>query len=409
MDSKLNIASLFSGCGGMDLGFEGGFSVPKESIPIEWEKLVGKSNNGFVNLPKLNFETVFACDVNNKAKTAWENYFKNRRDIQSIYSENSIVDIVKKIQSKEISKLKNVHVVTGGFPCNDFSVAGKRLGFNSNKSHKGNGLLVNSEEDDITVENRGMLYYWMREFIAIHKPNIFYAENVKGLVSLGDAKDIIASDFSSIKNAKYFVLPVKVLKAIEYGIPQTRERVIFIGINLNKVKPSIKSFILKHNRLPDELDLYPLPTHGANHQIKSYVSCNAAFRGLEEPEFSYDLSQKSYSKAKFMGKMQGQSEISLLKPGPTIRAEHHGNIEFRRLSIENGGKNHHELEIGLLERRLTVRECARLQTFPDDFEFVKPNVLSASDGYRLIGNAVPPLLAYHLAFKLKSLWSEIFT
>ena len=253
-----------------------------------------------------------------------------------------------------------------------------------------------------------MLYYWMREFIGLTAPHVFYAENVKGLVSLGDAKDIIASDFSKINNENYFVLPVKVLRAIDYGVPQTRERVIFIGINLNKVRPSVKAYIKKNQNLPEELDLYPKETHGPNKGTLSYVSCEAAFRGLKEPEDSIDPSQRAYSKAKFMGKMQGQSEIILNKPGPTIRAEHHGNIEFRRLGLDLGGKNLDELNKGLQQRRLTVRECARIQTFPDDFEFVKDNLLSSTDGYRLIGNAVPPLLAFHLANRLQDVWSGIF-
>jgi DNA (cytosine-5)-methyltransferase 1 len=106
--------------------------------------------------------------------------------------------------------------------------------------------------------------------------------------------------------------------------------------------------------------------------------------------------------------MQGSSEISLEKPGPTIRAEHHGNIEYRRLSTEHGGKSTEELKQGLAERRLTVRECARLQTFPDQYSFVIPKKLSQSDGYKLIGNAVPPLLAYRLARRLEEVWDQLF-
>jgi len=407
-DIKFNVASLFSGCGGMDLGFEGGFSVPAESLPISIRKEFKSNKNKFILLPHLNYKTVFACDVNSKAKKAWVNYFSSRRDVRSVYHERSIVDIVKDIKSGSIKNLKDIHVVTGGFPCNDFSVAGKRQGFNSVKSHKGNGTYVDESVDDVSVENRGMLYYWMREFIGLVKPNVFYAENVKGLVSLGDAKEIIAKDFSSINNEKYFVLPVKVLKAIDFGIPQTRERVIFIGINLKKVKPSIKKYIEAHNSLPPEFDLYPIATHGPNSEISKYVPCEVAFRGLGEPFESIDLAHQAFSKAKFMGKMQGQSEVNLLKPGPTIRAEHHGNIEFRRLSLENGGMYLNEIDAGLIQRRLSVRECARLQTFPDEFEFVKPSLLSSTDGYRLIGNAVPPLLAYHLASRLEAVWSEVF-
>jgi DNA (cytosine-5)-methyltransferase 1 len=116
-----------------------------------------------------------------------------------------------------------------------------------------------------------------------------------------------------------------------------------------------------------------------------------------------------------MGKhCQGQREIALDLPGPTIRAEHHGNIEYRRLSKEHGGMIDEEIKKGLPERRLTVRECARLQTFPDDYEFVVKNhgerkfYINATMGYKMIGNAVPPLLAYHLARRLEEIWDKLF-
>ena len=115
-----------------------------------------------------------------------------------------------------------------------------------------------------------------------------------------------------------------------------------------------------------------------------------------------------------MGKhCQGQTEINLDGIGPTIRAEHHGNIEYRRLSTEKGGKYADELGIGLKERRLSVRECARIQTFPDNFKFVVPTKkskkgVSASSAYKLIGNAVPPLLGYHIAKRLEKNWQLYF-
>lgn len=115
-----------------------------------------------------------------------------------------------------------------------------------------------------------------------------------------------------------------------------------------------------------------------------------------------------------MGKhCQGQNEIGLDKIAPTIRSEHHGNIEYRRLSKEHGGKHEDELLAGLKERRLTVRECARIQTFPDDYGFVIPsaggeNGVSASESYKLIGNAVPPLLGFHIAMRLKENWDLYF-
>lgn len=138
--------------------------------------------------------------------------------------------------------------------------------------------------------------------------------------------------------------------------------------------------------------------------------------GLKEPEESHDPSQMYYSRAKFMGThCQGQTEVDIQGIGPTIRAEHHGNIEYRRLSKEHGGQMDKELKRGLKERRLTPRECALIQTFPPDYEFVIPKegkarqfVLSPSAAYKIIGNAVPPLLAYHIARRIESLWDLYF-
>ena len=101
---------------------------------------------------------------------------------------------------------------------------------------------------------------------------------------------------------------------------------------------------------------------------------------------------------------------------PTIRAEHHGNIEFRRLSIINGGRYKEELNNNLYERRLSVRECLRIQTFPDNFEGVlkfedkqnKRFVVSPSEAYKLVGNAVPPLFAFHIAKRLENVWEKLF-
>ncbi len=166
---------------------------------------------------------------------------------------------------------------------------------------------------------------------------------------------------------------------------------------------------------------FPLITHCiledkqnlCNPNLKPYATTRSVLENLNEPEKeTQDLSQMKYSKAKFLRKGQGQIEINLEGLSPTIRAEHHGNIEYRRLSVELGGKYLDELNKGKIMRRLTVRECARLQTFPDNFEFVRDKKsgysLSASQGYKLIGNAVPPLLAYHIAKRLEYLWDSLF-
>ncbi|MDE6309248.1 MAG: DNA cytosine methyltransferase, partial [Muribaculaceae bacterium] len=117
----------------------------------------------------------------------------------------------------------------------------------------------------------------------------------------------------------------------------------------------------------------------------------------------------------YMGRhCQGQSEINMDGLGPTIRSEHHGNIEYRRLSAEHGGTNADELKKGMAERRLTPRECALIQTFPPDYPFVtlRPGSsrfeVSPSAAYKVIGNAVPPMLAYNIAKRLEQVWPLYF-
>jgi len=391
----------------MDLGFEGDFPVIRASLSeSEVNEFYGRSR--WVDLPRLKFENLFACDVYQKAQTAWTHFFSQRRSVDDVYHLESVVEISKRFSKSVPSQLQGLDVVTGGFPCNDFSVAGKRLGFNSNKSHRGNQSLVDNTVDEPAVENRGMLYYWMREFVRHTKPKLFYAENVKGLVSLGDAKEVIERDFASIRKSPYLVLPARVLKAMQFGVPQTRERVIFIGLRRDAVRQDVIRYFDETGQIPVELDLYPSVTHGDVAGLRPIATCRDAFVGLSEPEDSSDLSHRSYSRAKYMGRrLQGQSEVQIDGPGPTIRAEHHGNIEYRRLSKSHGGQSE-EIRRGLPERRLSVRECARIQTFPDSYEFVRPGATSASDAYRLIGNAVPPLLAYRLAARLDEVWDSVF-
>ncbi len=414
---ELNVLSLFSGCGGMDLGFEGGFSVLQQSInedltPHFIEK---KFNNGFVQLKKTKFRTVFANDILTDARNAWVNYFSKRGHNAEDFYKESIVDLVKMYRNGVNVFPADVDVVTGGFPCQDFSVAGKRNGFNSHKNHKGELI----DDKTASVETRGQLYMWMKEVIEITQPKIFIAENVKGLVNLGDVKSIIQNDFSSANGNGYIVLNPQVLHSADFGVPQSRERVIFIGIKKSALRESAL-VELEKEVISKEYNPYPSPTHSytnENEELKPYVQLKDVFKHLQEPEKTEDLSQKFYSKAKFMGKhCQGQTEIKLDSISPTIRSEHHGNIEFRRLSKENGGQIESELMKGLKERRLTVRECALIQTFPPDYDFIIETkngrkgsfIVSPSQAYKIIGNAVPPLLAYNLAKRIEEIWNLYF-
>lgn len=405
----MNLLSLFSGCGGMDMGFEGDFLCLKKSInPTIHKDWIIKTKGKWVQLAPTQFKTVFANDIRPDAKAAWVSYFqKKNKEANSIYHLDSIVDLVKRQQAGEQIFPENIHIVTGGFPCQDFSISGLRNGFNSTKSHNGGKL----EAGEPSIESRGQLYMWMREVVTLTEPNLFIAENVKGLTNLADVKEVIEHDFSQAGNGGYLVVPAQVLYAPDYGVPQSRERVIFFGFKKSAlIKEALAA--LSSATIPEEYDPYPTKTHGTSEY--PYVTSKDALVGLEEPELTTDPSQKKYSQAKFMGKhCQGQTEIKLDGVAPTIRSEHHGNIEFRRLSEEHGGTHKKELNSGLKERRLTVRECARIQTFPDDYQFILSKTaenksVSSSDAYKIIGNAVPPVLAYNIAKNIESKWQLYF-
>ena len=411
----MNVLSLFSGCGGMDIGFEGGFTCLKRSINEQIHPDWIQAHNGnWVTVKPTGFKTVFANDIRPDAKAAWESYFGTTTSsaIDNIYHVESIVDLVKKAKNGEQIFPSNIDIVTGGFPCQDFSIAGKRLGFNSHKSHDG-GVL---ESDEPSVESRGQLYMWMRDVITLTKPLLFIAENVKGLTNLENVKEVIEKDFAQAADGGYLVVPAQVLHAADYGVPQSRERVIFFGFKKNALTPqAIKE--LTSGTISPEYDPYPQKTHAytfCDDTLYPPVTCTEAFVDLEEPELSNDPAHQKYSKTKYMGKhCQGQTEIKLDSIAPTIRSEHHGNIEYRRLSAEHGGQHLEELEAGLEERRLSVRECARIQTFPDSYQFIIPkkgnNVsVSSSDAYKIIGNAVPCVLAYHIAMRLAQNWNLYF-
>jgi len=316
------VISLFSGCGGKDLGVLGGFNFLNQFYG---------SND---------FEIVFANDFTSHAcKT---------------YSANFNHDILfDDIRNVDVKKLPRADIVIGGFPCQDFSMSGNRNGFDS---------------------ERGMLYLQMKRVIDEIKPTLFVAENVEGLTNLNGDETIekIKDDLSS----SGYLVSHHLFNAADFGVPQSRKRVFIIGIK---------------NDLLDINIPYPIQTHRQVGNLKWLTSKDA----IDELWFEMDTgnfknhTSKDYSKAKFYPgrKMQGNLRIDPNKPSPTIRSEHHGNIEGHYRCL---GDN--ETEDVTKWRRLSIRECARLQTFPDNFIFP----LSPSSSYKVIGNAVPPVLAWHI-------------
>lgn len=315
---KIKVVSLFAGCGGLDLGLEGGFVA------------LGKKYS------ENPFHVVWANDINEKAcKTARFNFPET----------NVVCDDITKVLDNKLD-IPEADIVVGGFPCQDFSLAGKRRG--------------------LTVK-RGQLYLSMVEIVKHVQPKIFLAENVKGLLSWENGLGIrtMVGDF---ENLGYHV-EYRLHNTANFGVPQTRERVIIIGIRKD---------------IGDKV-IWPEETHSNNviSSLNPWVTIKDALADLEEDAKHFRLPNSGYSKAKLFPGTQGNTITKADKPSPTMRAEHHGNIEF-----------HYELP-----RRLSAREAARVQSFPDDFIFVQ----STTDAYRQIGNAVAPVFGWHLAQALEKM------
>jgi len=330
---KLKVISLFSGCGGMDLGFRGGFDV------------FGKH---YESNP---YDIIFANDIIKKACETYEHNFGHKPHCGDI----------KELDYKTLPK---ADIVIGGFPCQDFSLAGKRKGLAS---------------------ERGKLYLEMKNVIEHCNPIAFVAENVDGIrkSKAGDdttALDIIIEDFKSMG----YEVVYKVVNAADYGVPQNRIRVIIVGIRKD-INKKMK---------------YPEITHGELGKYK-WMSSKEAIDDLWDKigvSEIKDHTERHYSKAKFYpGKrMQGNRQIDANRPSPTIRAEHHGNIEGHYRSMDPN--NPDDMTSW---RRLSIRECARLQSFPDNFEFP----CAPSEAYKQIGNAVPPILGWNIA---RALYKSLF-
>lgn len=324
VDRYLKVVSLFSGCGGMDLGFRGDFF---------------SLGNYYPSLP---FDIVFANDISDKACLTYQKNFHHKAVCQSI-------------GDLDYNTIPKADVVLGGFPCQDFSVAGKRRG--------------------LTAE-RGRLYLHMIQVVHHSRPSVFVAENVDGIrsskISNNTALTTIIGEFEKIG----YKVGYKIVNAANFGVPQNRTRVIIVGIR-EDIRRQMNYPIPTHSN--DDLSMQPLVT--------SRDAIDDLWFLLDDPSVD-SHSSAHYSKAKFYPnkKLQGNRQIVADKPAPTIRAEHHGNIEAHYRSFGDSADMSKW-------RRLTVRECARLQSFPDNFHFPT----SASASYVQVGNAVPPVLAWHIA------------
>ena len=295
--AKQAVISMFSGCGGMDLGFVGGFDF------------------GGRRYRRLPFEIVWANDIDG---LACDTYARNL-DSDHLHR-GSIVEAMETLPD-------SADVVIGGFPCQDVSINGQR---------------------SLADGNRTILYKRMIQVIRRCNPRVFVAENVKGLL-MSHCKPFFNQMMADFSLPGYKV-NYKLYLAADYGVPQMRERVFIVGTKGNKEFSHPKAL---HLRITVQEALRDLEGADAD-KSRSHIWSNA---------------QRS--------PQQGDRRLKVDKPATTIRAEHHGNVQW-----------HYKLD-----RRISLREAARLQSFPDDFEFVC--AMRATE--RQIGNAVPPVLAWHIA------------
>ena len=342
MNEKLKVVDIFAGIGGLSYGFD---------------------------INEL-FRIVFANDIDKKAANG---YHLN-------YKKTDIFDCdISTIHKEDMLKYGNIDILLGGPPCQSYSTLGKRQ-----------------------IDDRANLFHEYLRILSILKPKLFIFENVTGLLSMQSGylfKKIINLFFKLGYTVDY-----KILNAAEYGVPQIRERVIVVGNNLNKKfffpKPTHNSFV----SLKDAIGDLPSIASGENGNDKSYIygANNNFLRFVRKSNvISEHISPKNNLKLIEIMKLlkDGQTKDDLPEnirpksgysntyakmwwnaPAPTIT---------RNFATPSSSRCIHPRD----SRALTIREGARLQSFPDDYIFFGND----SDKRLQIGNAVPPLLSIALA------------
>lgn len=340
--NKINVVSLFSGAGGLDLGVElAGLSA------VLGEKKSYSCFTKYNNYKNKRLDSIFNFIYSN--------------DVFDAANETYVRNFPKKVQKvnkdiKKISTFPECQLMIGGFPCPGFSASGPRL----------------------LDDERNFLYIHFIRALIDSQPEFFVAENVKGLMTMakGVVLEQIIEDFS---NAGYDV-KVFLVNSRDYGVPQLRERVFIIGSHKEKItkKYSYEYFL-------------PEPTHGKDKE--PFVTIKDSIGDLENrpgPYFKGDFSPMYLSRNR--KKKWDDQSFTIQASGRQAPLHPSGSPMLKK------GKDEWEL-VGNVNRRLSVKEIARIQTFPDWFEFYDGGNLKASENHRLnqqykqIGNAVPVKLA----------------
>ena len=343
----MKIIDLFSGVGGLSLGFE---------------------NAGF--------KTVASVDL---WDDAIKTYNHNRID------KNGLTISIQEFNIKYLKDILSKHKITGvigGPPCQGFSSA---------------RLSDNSENIGLINEERNQLYIEFYKTVKQTMPEFFLMENVRGMLNLD--KGAFVKDILSRFGKLGYSINYELLNASEFGVPQNRHRVFFVGLKNGNFE-----FPKKHTELVTTFDaLSDLPLD-LNKQPKKYViNPQNDYQKLIRGNSVYVLNHEDTKHSD-----KTKEIISMIPDGGNIKSIPQKYWEVRKfnkafqrmnsklpsLTIDTGHRNYFHFS----EHRIpTVRESARIQSFPDTFEFIG----SKTSQYKQVGNAVPPLLAYELASQIK--------
>ena len=310
---KLKVASLFCGCGGTDVGLLGDFEfLGKEYASNE-------------------LEIVYANDIDDNACDIFKENFGIEPDNRDI----------REVESKEIPEFD---ILTGGFPCQSFSIIAqnpKRLG---------------------VKDERGKLFFEMCRILREKKPKCFIAENVKGILT-ANKKSAFPLIIKEFEESGYDVT-YAVLNSANYGVPQKRERVIIVGFR----KDLGINFKFPDEVIKNETEFIPLSAVIEEKVDEKYFFSQRAVDGMMKKRAS-------------MNKGRAQD---VTKPCNTVGAH------LAKVSLNSTDP---VLLVNERYRRFIPREVARIQSFPESFKLVG----SESAQYRALGNAIPPVMFWYVA------------
>jgi len=330
---KPTVVSLFSGCGGIDLGFEA-----------------------------AGFQTKAVLDI---ALYAGETLRKNFPEAKVIAPPLYSGDITDPTAVNQLPA-RGVDVLVGGPPCQSFSIAAAQRFLKSDKKFKRTGF---------RDRKRGVLMHYFLKVLAEMRPRVFVIENVPGLQDLDGGKELLEI-LRFCRGLGYRIAEPAVLQAADYGVPQYRQRLIVIGVRGQRAQEAT----FPSATHSDTKDLFTLlPSHVTVAEALAYLPVKARNHVPREHNAS---SVARYRRLRF-GQREKLGRVDRLDPRRPSKTVIAGGMN-------GGGRSHLH---PFLARTLTVRECARLQTFPDAFEFMG----GMSRQFTQVGNAVPPLLAELLA------------